>query len=49
MNKTLTFRLLLVIFTPFVVISLSYFLFLSKPELLSKSFERYEYQDYANG
>ena len=46
MNKTLTFRLLLVIFTPFVVISLSYFLFLSKPELFSKSFERYVYQDY---
>jgi len=46
MNKTLTFRLLLVIFSPFIVISLSYFLFLSKPELFSKSFERYEYQDY---
>ncbi len=46
MNKTLTFRLLLVIFFPFIVISLSYFLFLSKPELFSKSFERYEYQDY---
>ena len=46
MNKTLTFRLLLVIFSPFIVVSLSYFLFLSKPELFSKSFESYEYQDY---
>ncbi len=47
MNKTLTFRLLLIIFTPFIVISLTYFLFLSKPELFSKSFERYKYQDYS--
>ena len=46
MNKTLTFRLLLVFFTPFIVVSLSYFLFLSKPELFSKIFEKYEYQDY---
>ena len=46
MNKTNAFRLLLVIFTPLIVISLSYFLFLSKPELFSKSFERYVYQDY---
>ena len=46
MNKTIAFKLLLVIFTPLIVISLSYFLFLSKPELFSKSFERYVYQDY---
>tara|TARA_B100000965_G_scaffold155853_1_gene129805 strand:- start:385 stop:2316 length:1932 start_codon:yes stop_codon:yes gene_type:complete len=37
----------LIIFTPFIVISLTYFLFLSKPELFSKSFERYKYQDYS--
>ena len=46
MNKNFTFRLLLMIFSPFIVISLSYFLFLSKPGLFSKSFESYEYQDY---
>ena len=46
MNKTIAFKLLLVIFTPLIVISLSYFLFLSKPELFSKSFERYVYQYY---
>ena len=35
------------IFSPLTVISLSYFLFLSKPELFSNSFERYKYQDYS--
>ena len=35
------------IFSPLIVISLSYFLFLSKPELFSNSFERYKYQDYS--
>ena len=40
-------RFLLVIFSPLIVISLSYFLFLSKPELFSNSLERYKYQDYS--
>ena len=35
------------IFSPLIAISLSYFLFLSKPELFSGSFERYNYQDYS--
>ena len=35
------------IFSPLIVISLLYFLFLSKPELFSGSFERYKYQDYS--
>ena len=47
MNKTILLRFLLVIFSPLIVISLSYFLFLSKPELFSKSLERYKYQDYS--
>ena len=47
MNKTILLRFLLVIFSPLIVISLSYFLFLSKPELFSNSFERYKYQDYS--
>ena len=34
-------------FSPLIVISLSYFLFLSKPELFSDGFERYKYQDYS--
>ena len=42
MNKTIILRFLLVIFSPLIVISLSYFLFLSKPELFSKSLERYK-------
>ena len=40
-------RLLLIIFTPLMLISLSYFLFLSKTDLFSKSFERYKYQGYS--
>ena len=47
MNKTIALRFLLVIFSPLIVISLSYFLFLSKPELFSKSLEKYKYQDYS--
>ena len=47
MHKALTLRFLLVIFSPLIVISLSYFLFLSKPELFSNSLERYKYQDYS--
>ena len=47
MNNTLVFRFLLIIFTPLLVISLSYFLFLSKPEIFSKSLEKYRYQDYS--
>ena len=35
------------IFSPLIAICLSYFLFLSKPELFSNSFERYKYQDYS--
>ena len=35
------------IFSPLIVISLLYFLFLSKPELFSWSFEKYKYQDYS--
>ena len=47
MHKALIFRFLLVVFSPLIVISLSYFLFLSKPELFSNSLERYKYQDYS--
>ena len=47
MNNTLALRLLLIIFTPLLAITLSYFLFLSKPDIFSKIFERYEYQDYS--
>ena len=47
MKKVFILRFLLVIFSPLIVISLSYFLFLSKPELFSNSFERYKYQDYS--
>ena len=49
MHKTLILRFLLVIFSPLIVFSLSYFLFLSKPELFSNSLERYKYQDYSFG
>ena len=49
MYKSLILRFLLVIFSPLIVISLSYFLFLSKPELFSNSLERYKYQDYSFG
>ena len=49
MHKVLILRFLLVIFSPLIVISLSYFLFLSKPELFSNSLERYKYQDYSFG
>ena len=47
MMKTFLLRFFLVIFTPLIVISLSYFLFLSKPEIFSNSLERYKYQDYS--
>ena len=47
MMKTFLLRFFLVIFTPLIVISLSYFLFLSKPEIFSYSLERYKYQDYS--
>ena len=47
MNNASLLRFLLVIFSPLIVISLLYFLFLSKPELFSGSFERYKYQDYS--
>ena len=47
MNKALILRFSLVIFSPLLLISLSYFLFLSKPDLFSNSFERYKYQDYS--
>ena len=47
MNRPFSLRFLLVIISPLIVISLSYFLFLSKPELFSNSFERYMYQDYS--
>ena len=47
MNKALILRFSLVIFSPLILISLSYFLFLSKPDLFSNSFERYKYQDYS--
>ena len=46
MNNSLLLRFLLVIFSPLIIISLSYFLFLSKPEIFSKSFEKNKYQDY---
>jgi hypothetical protein len=38
-----------VIFSPLIVVSLSYFLFLSKPEFFSNILERYKYQDYSFG
>ena len=47
MNNAILLRFLLVIFSPLIVISLLYFLFLSKPELFSGSFEKYKYQDYS--
>ena len=47
MNNTWALRLLLIIFMPFLLIVLTYFLLLSKPEIFSKIFERYEYQDYS--
>ena len=47
MNNVFLLRFLLVIFSPLIVISLLYFLFLSKPELFSGGFERYKYQDYS--
>ena len=47
MNNTLFLRLLFFILTPLLVISLSYFLFLSKPDLFSKSLEKYNYQGYS--
>ena len=47
MKNAFLLRFLLVIFSPLIFISLLYFLFLSKPELFSGSFERYKYQDYS--
>ena len=47
MNNTLALRLLLVIFTPLLTITLVYFLFLSQPDIFSKSLERYKYKDYS--
>ena len=47
MKNAFLLRFFLVIFSPLIVISLLYFLFLSKPELFSGSFERYKYQDYS--
>ena len=47
MKNAFLLRFLLVVFSPFIVISLLYFLFLSKPELFSGGFERYKYQDYS--
>jgi len=47
MKNSLALRILLIIFTPLLAITLSYFLFLSKPDVFSKIFERYQYQDYS--
>ena len=47
MKNNLTLRLSLLILTPLILISLSYFLFLTRPELFTKSFEKYVYQDYS--
>ena len=47
MNNRVALRLLLIIFTPLLVITLSYFLFLSKPDLFSKILERYKYKDFS--
>ena len=47
MNNTIALRLLLVIFTPLLTITLVYFLFLSQPDIFSKSLERYKYKDYS--
>ena len=47
MNNIFALRLLLIIFTPILAITLTYFLFLSKPEFFSKILERYQYLDYS--
>ncbi len=47
MNNTFALRLLLVIFTPLLTVTLVYFLFLSQPDIFSKSLERYKYKDYS--
>ena len=47
MKNNLTLRLSLLILSPLILISLSYFLFLTRPELFTKSFEKYVYQDYS--
>ena len=47
MKNNLTLRLSLLILSPIILISLSYFLFLTRPELFTKSFEKYVYQDYS--
>ena len=47
MKNSLALRILLIISTPLLAITLSYFLFLSKPDVFSKIFERYQYQDYS--
>ena len=46
MNNKLISWLLLAIFVPIIIISLSYFLFLSNPILFKKAIEKYNYQDY---
>ena len=46
MNNKLIHWLLLAIFVPIIIISLSYFLFLSNPILFKKAIEKYNYQDY---
>ena len=47
MKNNLTLRLSLLILSPLILISLSYFLFLTRPELFTKIFEKYVYQDYS--
>lgn len=46
MYNTILQRSLLVLLTPLLLISLSYFLFLSKPELFSGSIKKFKYKDY---
>lgn len=47
MNNNFVLRFLLIIFSPLIVISLTYFLFLSKPHIFSKLLEKYDYQGHS--
>ena len=40
-------KLLIVLIAPLLIASLSYFLFLSKPDVFSKIIEKYEYQSFS--
>ena len=48
MNKVAQ-KFLLVLMSPILISSLSYFMFLSKPAIFSKIIEKYEYQSFSFG